>query len=131
MNTHESELGRVLRKYGVGQSINMSEAERRTGISRQTIAKWMRPVSPENAIRHTRVTLDAVADGLGIPRGELHHASQVDQGTALVPVDAGDDWYLSRLLEVEAIARSLYDGVTQLIALHQERRTLNPDDTSN
>jgi transcriptional regulator with XRE-family HTH domain len=70
-------------------SIGLREAERLTGVSRQTISDWLQPMADDERRNYTAKTLDAVAHGLGINRRELGIAAARDAGALLVNTDAG------------------------------------------
>jgi hypothetical protein len=86
----ESAVGALLRAAGVSpnarkadlHSIGVREAERMTGVSRQTISVWLRPVDPEGRV-YTKATIDKVAAGLGIDRRQLGIAAVQDSGLLL------------------------------------------------
>lgn len=122
----ESAVGRLLREAGVGPGrdaeIGMREAERRTGVSRQTLAAWLAPIDPDNPIRHTKKNLELVARGLGIDRAALGMASMIDNNHGReVPTDPADDPVLAELQRVRTQLRALEDDVSRLIAAYVSR----------
>lgn len=125
----ESAVGRLLTEAGVGpdRPIGLREAERRTGVSRQTLAAWLAPVDPTNPIRHTKKNLDLVSRGLDIDRAALGMASMIDNNHGQeVPTGASDsDPFLSELQRIRGVLRTLDADVTRLIAAYVQR--LPPD----
>lgn len=93
----ESAVGRLLRAAGVQprarraelHAIGIREAERRTGVSRQTLSVWLRDLRPGERRQYDARTLDAVSHGLGISRRELGVAAMQDAGQVLLGDDAG------------------------------------------
>lgn len=87
MAERDSAVGALLRAAGVTpfarrgdlHAIGVREAERVTGVSRQTISNWLSPLEPEGR-KYNAGTLDAVASGLGINRRRLGIAAAVDMG---------------------------------------------------
>lgn len=81
-----SAVGDLLRGVGVTNTngraagaIGLREAERLTGVSRQTFSIWLSPVD-EGGRNYNAGTLDEVATGLGINRRRLGLAAAVDMG---------------------------------------------------
>lgn len=113
----ESAVGRLLREHGVGgdgpDAITVRKAEQLTGVSRQTIATWLRPVDPAKPVRHTNKNLDLIANGLEIDRRRLGMASMIDNGAAVEIADEGS--MLAQLGEVQRQIRAALETVTQVI----------------
>lgn len=92
----ESAVGALLRAAGMEprsrkgdlDTIGLREAERRSGVSRQTFSIWLSDVGPEGR-RYDKTTLDRVATALGIDRRKLGVAAMQDSGVVL-PSDAVD-----------------------------------------
>src|SRR5438128_5197471 len=88
--TRESAVGALLRAAGLRphsrkadfDTIGIREAERRTGVSRQTLSMYLKPVGPEGR-RYDPWTLDRVAHGLGVDRRALGVAAMRDNGVML------------------------------------------------
>jgi hypothetical protein len=86
VSERESAVGALLRAVGVTAThgrapgaIGIREAERLTGVSRQTISAWLKPVEGDGR-KYNAGTLDAVASALGINRRRLGVAAAVDMG---------------------------------------------------
>lgn len=76
----ESRIGRLLRAYGVGERMSIRQAAIKTGLSKETIARLMRPLDTGETRRIRRRNLDKLADGLGIRRELLEQAMMADWG---------------------------------------------------
>jgi hypothetical protein len=114
-NNNTTEVGRLLRQYGVGNGISVREAGRRTGVSYETIAKMMRPGVPS---RHTRPgNLDKLAAGLKIPRDLLERAMLIDRGhlQAAGPQPVADLLSAAQELSAADLAE-LYLGLAKILA---------------
>jgi len=96
----------LLRQAGVAKyvragadQISIREAERRTGVSRQTLSVWMRELEEGERRRYDALSLDLVANGLKIDRRELGIAALKDSGHVVESDDqAGEliDWLAQR-----------------------------------
>lgn len=76
----ESRIGQLLRAYGVGDQMSIRQAAIKTGLSKETIARLMRPLGTGETRRIRRRNLDKLADGLGISRDLLERAMMADWG---------------------------------------------------
>lgn len=97
----ESAVGALLRAAGVVLNarrselhlVGLREAERRTGVSRQTLSVWMRDLEPNERRKYEAFTLDKVAHGLNIDRRALGVAALKDSGQLLGGSDELDELY--------------------------------------
>lgn len=84
----ESRIARLLHAYGVRRpgdpredgTMSIREAAEKTGVSRETLGRLMRPLDPRETRRIRKVNLDKLADGLGIPRDVLEQENLADWG---------------------------------------------------
>lgn len=91
----ESAVGRLLRQAGVEprarrherDKLGLREAEQKTGVSRQTLSVWLRPLAPGERRKYDARTLDLVSEGLGISRRALGIAAMQDAGQVLIGSD--------------------------------------------
>lgn len=129
--TRESAVGRLLRDAGVTKYarqrepglIGIREAERRTGVSRQTLSVWLRDLEGGERRRYDAASLDLVAQGLGINRRALGIAAMQDSGHVL----AGGSAHLENLYEYLA-ERSDAEKVQILKWLAERIATADADD---
>lgn len=99
--TRESAVGKLMRAAGVSPNarksdlseVGLREAERRTGVSRQTLSVWLRDLEPGERRKYEAFTLDKVANGLGIDRRALGVAALKDSGHVLSGSDDLDELY--------------------------------------
>jgi transcriptional regulator with XRE-family HTH domain len=80
----ESRIAALLRAYGVGVDGGMSirQAAAKTGLSRETLSRLMRPIGTGSVRRIRKDNLDKIAGGLGIPRDLLEREMMADWGYA-------------------------------------------------
>lgn len=86
----QSRVAQLLRAYGVRYpderpapgTMSIREAAKRVGVSRETLARLMRPVEIFEPRRIRKANLDKIADGLGIPRDLLERENMADWGYA-------------------------------------------------
>lgn len=77
----ESRIANLLRSYGVGsKSMSIRQAALKTGLSRETLSRLMRPLETGETRRIRKDNLDKIADGLGIPRDLLEREMMADWG---------------------------------------------------
>jgi len=94
--TRPSAVGALLRAAGLQpgsrrsdvDTVGIRDAERKTGVSRQTLSMYLKPVGPQGR-RYDPWTLDRVAHGLGVDRRALGIAAMRDNGVMLA--GTGDD----------------------------------------
>lgn len=106
-----SAVSALLREHGVelrsrkgDRTVGLRDAERMTGVSRQTLSVWMRDV-PAGGRNYDARTLDAVAAGLGINRRQLGLAALRDSGLLQQGVPAADVLcYLLEKMSTEQVA---------------------------
>lgn len=84
----ESRIAAVLRAYGVRRrddppspdTMSIRDAEKKTGVSRETIARLMRPLESNERRRIRADNLRKLAEGLGIPLDLLERENLADWG---------------------------------------------------
>ena len=79
----QSRIAELLRSYGVGSAeLSIRQAAIKTGLSRETLSRMMRPLKEGETRRIRKANLDKIADGLGIPRDLLEREMMADWGYA-------------------------------------------------
>ena len=95
----ESRIAHRLRAYGVGERFSIRDAAKRTGLSRETISRLMRPVEHQETRRIRSENLDKIADGLGIPRDLLEREMMADWGYVQAVTDSDVAGVLSQITD--------------------------------
>lgn len=93
----ESRIARLLRAYGVGETMSIRQAAARTGLSRETLSRLMRPLEAAETRRIRSENLDKIADGLGIPREVLQREMMADWGYVASVTDSDMNAVLSQI----------------------------------
>lgn len=93
----ESRIARVLRSYGVGERFSIRQAAVRTGLSRETLSRLMRPLESGETRKIRAENLDKIADGLGIPRDLLEREMMADWGYVQAATDSDVSGVLSQI----------------------------------
>ena len=108
----DSRIALLLRSYGVGTPrMSIRQAAVKTGLSRETLSRLMRPLKPGETRRIRKSNLDKIADGLGIPRDLLEREMMADWGYAQAVEDS----------DIAAVLAQIRDfSLSDLVALQQE-----------
>lgn len=120
----ESAVGALLRAAGVVPNarrsdlheIGLREAERKTGVSRQTLSVWLRDLEAGERRKYEAFTLDKVANALGIDRRALGVAAMKDSGQVLSGNDELDDLYSYLSQRDDAEQRQIMAWLAQRLA---------------
>lgn len=95
----ESRIARLLRAYGVGETMSIRQAAIRTGLSRETLSRLMRPLEAAETRRIRSENLDKIADGLGIPREVLQREMMADWGYVQSVTDSDMNAVLAQIVD--------------------------------
>ena len=108
----DSRIALLLRSYGVGSpQMSIRQAAVKTGLSRETLSRLMRPLKPGETRRIRKSNLDKIADGLGIPRDLLEREMMADWGYAQAVEDS----------DIAAVLAQIRDfSLSDLVALQGE-----------
>lgn len=123
----ESAVGKLLRAAGVEprarrddlEKMTIREAERKTGVSRQTLHTWLRDLAPGERRQYDAKRLDMVAEGLKISRRELGVAAMLDAGQVLA--GSGEDAEQTLRQVYDYLSNRTIDEQTQLMAWLAQR----------